>query len=155
MWIEHVTAELVDLAPKVLQPGRLYISHKYRAAVHLCCCGCGEKVVTPLSPAEWRVDVRDGRVTLHPSVGNWSMACVSHYVIRDNRVIWAPRMSKRQMKAVFERDQRDLKRLHQSASAHSGPTPTPSVPSTAPAVASAVPRGWFAWLKDLWIRLTR
>lgn len=155
MRIERITAELVDLAPRVLQPGRLYISQKYRAAVHLCCCGCGEKVVTPLSPAEWQVDLRDGRVTLHPSVGNWSMACESHYVIRDNRVIWAPRMSKRQMKAVFECDQRDLKRLHQSAAAYSGPTPTPSVPSTAPAVAPAVSRGWFAWLKDLWIRLTR
>ena len=151
MRIEHVTAELVDLAPKVLQPGLLYISHKYRAAVHLCCCGCGEKVVTPLSPAEWRVDLRDGRVTLHPSVGNWSMACESHYVIRDNRVIWAPRFSRSQMKAVFERDQRDLKRLHQPATAHTHATPTPSVSPTAPAAST----GWLARLKDLCFRLTR
>lgn len=153
MRIERVQAEVVDLAPKVLEPGRLYISHKYRAAVHLCCCGCGEKVVTPLSSAEWQVDFRDDRVTLHPSIGNWSMACQSHYVIRDNRVIWAGKFSKRQMTAVFERDQRDLKRLHQASTGH--PTPTPSVSPMTPAAARSVSRGWLGWLRELWFRLTR
>lgn len=153
MRIERVQAEVVDLAPKVLEPGRLYISHRYRAAVHLCCCGCGEKVVTPLSPAEWQVDFRNDRVTLHPSIGNWSMACQSHYVIRDNRVIWAGKFSNNQMKAVFERDQRDLKRLHQASAEHS--TPAPSVPPITPAAAQAASRGWLARLRNWWLSLTR
>ena len=152
MRTDRVIPELVELAPRVLQPGRLYISQKYGAAVHLCCCGCGEKVVTPLSPAEWRVDVKNGRVTLHPSVGNWSMACRSHYVIRDSRVVWAPRFSERQIRAVFERDQRDLQRLHRDATAN----PRAAAASDAPAEATRpLSTGWQAWLKEIWRRLTR
>jgi hypothetical protein len=70
---------------------KLYISPKYRSAIHLCCCGCGEKVVTPLSAAEWRLTLSDDRATLHPSMGNWSMTCRSHYWIRGNKVIWGSR----------------------------------------------------------------
>lgn len=153
MRIDQIKAEVVDLAPKVLEPGRLYISHKYRAAVHLCCCGCGEKVVTPLSPAEWQVHVQNERVTLHPSIGNWSMTCQSHYLIRDSRVIWAGTFSKKQMTAVFERDQRDLKRLHQTSTDR--PTPAPSVPPKMPTNMQPDSRGWLGWLKELWLRLTR
>jgi hypothetical protein len=67
--------------------------------------------VTPLSPAEWQIQLAQGRATLRPSIGNWSMACQSHYLIRDNRVIWSGQLSKRQIKAVFERDQRDLQAI--------------------------------------------
>ena len=153
MRIDRVTPELVDLAPRVLQPGRLYISHKYRAAVHLCCCGCGEKVVTPLSPAEWRVDLKDGRATLHPSIGNWSMPCRSHYVIRESRVIWATGFSEKQITAVFERDQRDLQRLHRTTAAHCR-TKTPPASPAAPQAVRRGPPGWLAWLKDMWRKLT-
>jgi hypothetical protein len=148
MRIDRVTPELVELAPPVLQAGRLYISEKYRAAVHLCCCGCGEKVITPLSPAEWQVELREGRASLRPSIGNWSMACRSHYWIRDNKVVWSGQKSKRQMRAVFERDQRDLHAMHRSAQG----------PVTANQTQSARRRnvqeqasngwlGWLAWLK--------
>lgn len=115
MRLHQITPELVELAPRDLQPGRLYISNKYRAAVHLCCCGCGEKVVTPLSPAEWQAEVSHGRATLHPSIGNGAMACMSHYFIRNNRVIWCTPLSKMQAKTVFVRDQRDLRTLHRAA----------------------------------------
>jgi hypothetical protein len=153
MRIERIVPEVVELAPRVLQPGRLYISHKYRAAVHLCCCGCGEKVVTPLSPAEWRVDLKDGRATLHPSVGNWSMTCRSHYVIRDNRVIWAPVISQRQAEAVFARDQRDLDRLHRKVDAAPNATSQPPARPHSPAAQVPESGGWLGWLKDLWRRL--
>lgn len=114
MRLHQITPELVDLAPRELQPGRLYISNKYRAAVHLCCCGCGEKVVTPLSPAEWQVEVSHGRATLHPSIGNGAMACMSHYIVRNNRVIWFEPLSEMQAKRVFDLDQRDLDRLYRA-----------------------------------------
>ena len=45
----------VEFIPKTLEPGVLYVSEEFEAAVHLCACGCGLKVSTPLSPTEWDV----------------------------------------------------------------------------------------------------
>jgi hypothetical protein len=153
MRIDRITPELVELAPRVLQPGRLYISEKYRAVVHLCCCGCGEKVVTPLSPAEWQIQLAQGRATLHPSIGNWSMACQSHYLIRDNRVIWSGQLSKRQIKAVFERDRRDLQAMHRGTQEQ--PTVEQSAPSPSSSGRERADAGWRARLKAFWQWLTR
>jgi len=50
-----VTPEFVEYIPDELVARTLYIAAKYRTVVHLCCCGCGRKVVTPLSPAAWRL----------------------------------------------------------------------------------------------------
>jgi len=41
--IEHVHS-----MPKELSPGILYVSEEFRTAAHLCACGCGSKVRTPL-----------------------------------------------------------------------------------------------------------
>jgi len=49
----QVTYEFVDSAPARMQPGTMYISIKYRAIVHLCLCGCGEKVLLTLDPQTW------------------------------------------------------------------------------------------------------
>jgi hypothetical protein len=38
----------VNSISAVLVPGVIYISERYATAVHLCCCGCGYEVVTPL-----------------------------------------------------------------------------------------------------------
>jgi Family of unknown function (DUF6527) len=138
MRVDHIAVERLELAPKQLQQGRLYVSEKYSVAIHLCCCGCGEKVVTPLSAAEWQVNIRRDRVSLHPSIGNWSMACRSHYWIRDGRVVWAPSMSKAQMQAVFDRDRRDLEALHGVRKAQR---------------AKAERSGWISWLGRLWSKL--
>jgi hypothetical protein len=32
-------------------------------------------------------------VSMAPSIGNWNHPCRSHYVIRDNQVLWAGAMS--------------------------------------------------------------
>ena len=108
MRLDAISCQLVDLAPRPLQPGVLYVSQRYRVAVHLCACGCGEKVVTPLSPAEWQVRVQGGLASLHPSIGNWSMVCRSHYWIRNGRIVWSRAISKRQMEQVFARDRKDI-----------------------------------------------
>lgn len=108
MKVSSMQHEVVELAPKVLQPAVLYVSPKYQSAVHLCCCGCGEKVVTPLSPAEWQVHLDPAGVSLSPSIGNWAMNCRSHYWIRNGRVHWAGAISKRQIQAVHRRDKADL-----------------------------------------------
>lgn len=111
MRLEHITPEQVDLAPRPLAPGVLYISHKYRVALHLCCCGCGEKVVTPLSEAEWQLQLRDGKASLHPSVGNGT-ACRSHYWIEQNRVVWVPPMTNQQIIRTRRNDRASLEAMY-------------------------------------------
>lgn len=93
MKISILTPEYVELLPPLIQDGRLYISKKYGAAVHRCCCGCGTKIVTPLKPTEWVLTATGGKVSLWPSVGNFNHTCRSHYVIRNNRVFDAGHMS--------------------------------------------------------------
>lgn len=78
----------VDEIPETLVPDALYICIPYGTAAHLCACGCGSEVVTPLTPVDWRLSF-DGRVSLSPSIGNWSFPCRSHYWITDERVHWS------------------------------------------------------------------
>jgi Family of unknown function (DUF6527) len=89
--------QFVEFIPESLENGVLYISQRYSTASHKCCCGCGEKVVTPLRPTDWSLTIIDGSVTLHPSIGNWSYPCRSHYFIRRNRVVWAGAMSQQEI----------------------------------------------------------
>lgn len=81
----------------------LYVSMEYQTVVHLCACGCGSKVVTPLGPQDW-VLTFDGTVTLRPSIGNGQQPCRSHYYIRHDQVDWLPRISARATTAALERD---------------------------------------------------
>lgn len=83
--------------PKDLSPGVLYISEEFGTAAHLCACGCGAKVRTPLGPTEWSLEETDDRPTLHPSVGNWQLLCQSHYLITDGEVVWARRWTAEQI----------------------------------------------------------
>ena len=94
MRLRCVRPEYVEFIPKNLEEGTLYISKQFSTASHLCCCGCETKIVTPLRETEYSLTERNGRVSLRPSIGNWNYPCQSHYWIRDNRVIWARRMSK-------------------------------------------------------------
>lgn len=107
MRLESIRPEFVDFVPKALEPGVLYISQKYKTASHLCACGCGEKVVTPLSPADWRLQIDGATISLHPSIGNWNYTCQSHYWIRRNRISWSYAMTKQQIARVQARDQAD------------------------------------------------
>jgi hypothetical protein len=79
----------VQYVPKALQPGFLYVAEEFGAAVHLCACGCGAKVSTPLTPTEWSLKEIEGRPCLYPSVGNWQLPCKSHYWIWGGEIIWA------------------------------------------------------------------
>jgi hypothetical protein len=89
--------EFVEFVPDALERGTIYISIRFATATHLCCCGCGNKVVTPIRPTDWKL-IFDGKtVSLDPSIGNWSFACQSHYWIRNSRVRWAPAWSREQI----------------------------------------------------------
>jgi hypothetical protein len=89
--------EFVEFIPEELEQGTIYVSIRFATASHLCCCGCENKVVTPIRPTDWKL-IFDGRtVSLDPSIGNWSFACQSHYYIRKNGVKWAPKWSREQI----------------------------------------------------------
>jgi hypothetical protein len=103
----QLQAEFVEFIPERLEPGKLYISRRYSTATHLCCCGCGLEVVTPLNPAKWHLTERKGKVSLYPSIGNWSFPCRSHYWITEGRVQWAGAMSPQTIAAVKKRDRED------------------------------------------------
>ncbi|WP_407933213.1 DUF6527 family protein [Bdellovibrio reynosensis] len=66
----------------------------YATASHLCCCGCGSEVVTPLTPTDWRLTFDGTTVSLDPSIGNWSFPCQSHYWITRSRTRWSNHWSK-------------------------------------------------------------
>lgn len=81
--------EFVQTVPETIEEGVLYISPAFEVAVHNCACGCGHEVVTPLDPSGWRLFRNGERVSLRPSIGNWSFPCKSHYFIVNNAVVWA------------------------------------------------------------------
>src|SRR5579875_1493375 len=84
-----VSHEFVEDIPLQLDEGIVYVSIPYSTVVHLCPCGCRNKVVTPLSPAEWQLLYDGESVSLTPSIGNWEFPCRSHYWICHNRIRWA------------------------------------------------------------------
>lgn len=99
--------EFVKSVPEKPAAGTLYVSMEYASVVHLCCCGCGSEVVTPLSPKDWKLSFNGESITLHPSIGNWSFPCRSHYWIRSNRVQWAGDMTDREIRDGRRHDQWD------------------------------------------------
>lgn len=85
--------EFVEYIPSNLEDRTVYVSVAYATAVHRCCCGCGQEVVTPLSPTDWKLIFDGETISLDPSIGNWGFRCRSHYWIRRNRVAWAEQWS--------------------------------------------------------------
>ena len=109
MKIKKLRPEFVQYVPDRLSEGVLYISEEFSTAGHLCCCGCGEEIFTPLNQAQWRLTKNEflGTVSLYPSVGNWKYPCRSHYWIENNKVKDAGPMSERVIRNVIQRDRRD------------------------------------------------
>lgn len=131
--------QFVHLIPDELEAETLYVSTDYATASHLCCCGCGTEVVTPLSPTNWRLTFDGESITLHPSIGNWSFACQSHYWIRRNGIHWAERWTPTQIAAGRDRDRRAKRAQFGDAE----PLSTDDTPTSIGVVAR------------LWSRLTR
>ena len=87
----------VETIPDAVEDGVLYISLKYCTAIHKCVCGCGNEVVTPISPTDWKL-IFDGKtVSLSPSIGNWSFNCQSHYWIKRNEIVYAREWDKEEI----------------------------------------------------------
>ncbi|MDH5367343.1 MAG: DUF6527 family protein [Cyclobacteriaceae bacterium] len=121
----------VENVPDQLEEGVLYISIPFETVIHKCCCGCGNEVVTPLSPAAWSLIFDGETVSLKPSIGNWNFACKSHYWIKKNRVQWAGGISNKQIEKVQKRDLID-NRMHYANNETNGNNVK-----------------WLVWLKNL------
>lgn len=94
-----IKVQRVHYMPKKLMQGVLYVSQEYGAAAHLCACGCGTKVRTPLGPTTWSLEETDRGPTLRPSIGNWQLPCKSHYWISQGEIVWAEMWSSDQITA--------------------------------------------------------
>lgn len=89
MVVKAFDVEFVHRVPPILQEGVLYVCLECKVVVHLCACGCGEKVVLPIEPDAWHLQCDGEHVSLSPSIGNFQFPCKSHYWIKGNQVIWA------------------------------------------------------------------
>lgn len=149
MRVDVMTHEFVESAPDTLADGKVYVSIPFATVLHKCCCGCGTEVVTPLSPAEWRITFDGESISLHPSIGNWGLQCGSHYVIERNRVRWADRWSTEQIEKGRAADRR-ARQIHvgekKTVAADAAKEPAEETRLTAPTRSISV------WLRRLWGR---
>lgn len=107
-----IRIERVHTMPAKLEPGVLYVSDEFGTAAHLCACGCGSKIRTPLGPTEWSLRETRAGATLHPSIGNWQKPCRSHYLIVDGTILWAGDMSPEDILAGRAAEQRRRERYY-------------------------------------------
>ncbi|MDD5372925.1 MAG: DUF6527 family protein [Sulfurimonas sp.] len=92
----------------------MYISIEYKTATHLCACGCGNKVMTSITPTGWTLSYNGDNVSLNPSIGSWNLPCKSHYWIRSGQVVWAESWTEEQIVAVQKRDAVDRNRHYKN-----------------------------------------
>ena len=105
MRFTQLTLCFAETIPETVEPGVLYVSMSLASAIHLCACGCGQEVITPLSPTDWKLYFDGENVSLEPSIGNWGFSCRSHYWIRGGKVRWAGSMSAPEIEGGRVRDQ--------------------------------------------------
>jgi hypothetical protein len=97
--LEH---KFVHYIPEQLEPGVIYISMDYATAAHSCCCGCGEQVITPFTPTDWKLTFDGETISLWPSIGNWNFHCKSHYIVRRSQVLEAEPWDEKKKKQKHE-----------------------------------------------------
>lgn len=145
--LEH---RFVGHFPESLAPGVLYVSLEFGSVAHSCCCGCGEEVVTPLTPTDWNITYDGETITLFPSVGSWTLPCRSHYVVRRGKVIEAPPWTDAEIAAERRRDRKAKASYfgqENSAPASINLPPTSSARANLP----VSPMNWWQRLRIRWV----
>lgn len=99
----------VQYMPRSLEQGILYYSEEFEVAGHLCPCGCGNKVITPIGPTEWSFTETENGATLYPSIGNWELPCRTHYWIEDGQILLSGQWSHKQIAAGRRREEQNRK----------------------------------------------
>jgi len=95
--MKKIEPRFLDIIPDNIESGILYISAKYNTAIHMCPCGCGNEIVTPFSPHDWKLIFDGDSISLYPSIGNWSLPCQSHYWIVNSEIEWAPKWGREEI----------------------------------------------------------
>jgi Family of unknown function (DUF6527) len=144
--------EFVEYIPAELAEGVLYLSIPFRTAVHRCACGCGNKVVTPISPADWQLFYDGDTVSLTPSIGNWGFPCRSHYWIDTNEIQWAKDWTDKQIAAGRARDDHDRAQYFAARTA-GATTSRPPYPAHSHSRAPGFQPHWQSWVTKLFSRL--
>ncbi|GIL23951.1 MAG: hypothetical protein BroJett042_24640 [Bacteroidota bacterium] len=108
MKIKH---KFVQFIPDDIERNTLYISIEFGTAVHKCMCGCGNEVVTPLSPTDWELIYNGETVSLYPSIGNWGLKCESHYWITRDKVKFVEKWSMKRITKNRNADKINKKRF--------------------------------------------
>jgi len=115
--LEH---RFVQYIPEQLEPGVIYISMEYATAAHSCCCGCGEQVITPFTPTDWKLTFDGETVSLWPSIGNWNFSCRSHYIIRNSRIVSAEPWEDDHIRSGRRRDKKRKEQYYSNANTTPG-----------------------------------
>lgn len=139
--------EFVEFIPSQIEDGKLYVSMQYSTVVHNCCCGCGNKVVTPLTPDDWKLTYDGENISIFPSIGNWSFPCQSHYWVRRGSIEWSGKWTAKEIDAGRQLDRKMKKKRY----AHSAPVAVaePQVPEAEIQAQVPVPiRGWWGMLRQ-------
>ena len=135
------THKFVKAFPDRLDEGVLYVSVQFATSAHRCFCGCGSEVYTRFSPTDWSMKFDGQTVTINPSIGNWSFACQSHYILTYGRVRWADKWSRERI-AVGRFLDRERKERHYKGESLA---PLPTLPSE-PAFRSVIFARLARWL---------
>ncbi len=138
--LAHYTHEFVEFIPDELEPGVFYVSTTYATAAHLCMCGCGHEVITPITPHQWRLIFDGASVSLAPSIGSWSLACESHYWLDRGTVSWVSRWSHDRVEAGRAGTRQRLEAATGRTTDHAPTSP---------------PGSRFGWLRGIWAALRR
>jgi hypothetical protein len=142
MQYSHLEHRFVHHFPDLIERGVLYVSMDYATAVHSCCCGCGEEVVTPLTPTDWKMTFDGETISLSPSIGNWNSPCRSHYIIQRSQIIEAGPWSRQQIETGRRRDKaRKKSHYGESSAAHKPSSSRNGSRANRPSLWSRI-RGW-------------
>lgn len=106
--------KFVEFIPDILEDGIIYITIEYHTAVHKCICGCGNKVVTPITPTDWQLTFNGQAISLYPSIGNWNFECKSHYWIANNKIEMARKWSRSEINSGRNSDIRNKKKYYKN-----------------------------------------
>src|ERR1700733_15245761 len=122
---EAFVHEFTEYVPHDPDDGVIYVSIRFRTVVHKCPCGCGTKIATPLSPANWKLTYDGEAISLSPSVGGWGLPFRSHYRIASNQVQWVGQWTDAQIAAGRARDEAErsqyFEQLAVASSTKTGP----------------------------------
>ena len=144
--------EVVEVIPESLEANVLYVTTEGDVAGHLCACGCGREVITPLSPTDWSITVERRGVTVTPSIGNWAFPCRSHYFIWGGAVVWAKDMSEKAIAAGRSRDRARKRRYYDRQELVESPSSAPS-PRARRSAQVAIHHSTWERLVNWWKRL--